>query len=222
MTSTQAGKVVLYSYWRSTCSWRARIALAMKGIEYEYIPINLLQGQQKTEDYLKINPFGQVPTLYIDGHYLSQSLAIVEYLEETRSNQGLSYLPRDPFQRALVREVSQMIACGTQPLQNLGVLAKIGQDYGEAEKKKWAQHWIKAGLDALEKKLKMIHSNGQYCVGGSATMADICLIPQLYNSRRFEVDLSPYPTLLSIEAHCSSLPYFQKAHPDQQPDAVKQ
>jgi maleylacetoacetate isomerase len=212
--------VVLYSYWRSSCSWRVRLALTLKSIDYEYVAVSLLDGSQSKPDYLEKNPSAKVPTLHIDGHYLTQSTAIIEYLEETRQN-GQSLLPQDALQRAQVRQIVQLIAGDTQPLQNLAVLKKVAEitKGGEAEKKEWAQHWITRNFVALEKLLK--ESNGKYCVGDQVTLADICLVPQVYNAKRFDVDLSQFPTITKIEQHLSSLESFQKAHPDNQPDAQK-
>lgn len=225
MSSADQQQITLYSYWRSSSAWRVRIALALKNIDqYEYVAINLLHSQQTSEDFAQKNPSKQVPAIFIDGHILCQSLAIIEYLEETRKDNGERLLPDCPLERAKVRQVSDLIASGIQPLQNMGVLNRVSQVAGgnDEEKKKWASHWIKNGLDALEKILSESSKSGKYCVGDAVSMADLCLVPQLYGARRFEVDLSVYPTILSIESHLSGLDAFKKAHCDVQPDAPNQ
>lgn len=193
-------KPVLHGYFRSSCSWRVRIAFALKGIEYDQVPVNLIKdgGQQLTEQYKTLNPMQQVPALEIDGVILSQSLAVIQYIDETRP--GPRLLPVDPKKRAQVRMISDVIASGIQPLQNLHVIQKIG-----AEKVQWAQHFINRGFQALEPILKQ--TAGKYCVGDEISMADICLVPQVYNAERFKVDVGQYPTiqrlnqtLLEIEA----------------------
>ncbi|CAI8001901.1 Maleylacetoacetate isomerase [Geodia barretti] len=206
-------KPVLYSYFRSTCSWRVRIALALKGIEYEYRAVHLLKdgGEQLADSYKAINPQCEVPTLLIDGHTLTQSMAIVEYLDET---QGPPYLlPRDdPHRRQQVRAVSQCVACGIQPIQNLRVLKFVGDE----KKAEWGKHWIELGFNSLEKLLET--TAGKYSVGDEVTMADLMVLPQVYNANRFKVDMSAYPTITRIEAALSELEAFKKAHPTQQPD----
>lgn len=223
MSSSENTNITLYSYWRSSSAWRVRIALALKDLPYEYTAVNLLHKQQASEEFSDKNPSKQVPAIVIDGHTIAQSLAIIQYLEETRPNQGQALLPNSPIDRALVRQFSDMVASGTQPLQNLNVLNRIAQiTNDDAQKKNWAAHWIQTGLEACEKFVKKYSTSGRFCVGDSVSMADLCLIPQLYNARRFDVDLSQFPTLLSIESHCASLEAFQKAHPDVQPDAPKE
>ncbi|TRY58370.1 hypothetical protein DNTS_034212 [Danionella cerebrum] len=204
-------KPVLYGYYRSSCSWRVRIALALKGIEFEQQAINLIKdgGQQLTEQYKAINPMQQVPALSIDGITLSQSLAIIHYIEETRPEPRL--LPADPKQRAQVRMICDIITSGIQPLQNLYVIQKIG-----TEKVQWAQHFINRGFDALEPILKK--TAGQYCVGDEISMADICLVPQVYNAERFKVDMSPFPTMRRINQSLCEIEAFKVSHPSCQPD----
>ncbi|KAM9293850.1 maleylacetoacetate isomerase [Gastrophryne carolinensis] len=202
---------LLFGYFRSSCTWRVRIALALKGIEYDLHAINLIQdgGQQKTDEYKRVNPMQQVPALRIDGVNLSQSLAIIEYLEETRPNPPL--LPRDPIKRAQCRMISDLIASGIQPMQNLPVLQRAGD--GKAE---WAQHFIHVGFQALE--LMLQGTAGRYCVGDEVTMADLCLVPQVANADRFKVDMAPFPIIARINQSLLQLEAFQVSHPSRQPD----
>ncbi|KJE88489.1 maleylacetoacetate isomerase [Capsaspora owczarzaki ATCC 30864] len=213
MSSAAAAKPILYSYFRSSCSWRVRIALALKGIAYEYRAISLIKdgGEQFKDEFRSVNPQREVPVLEIDGHQLAQSLAIIEYLEETRPD-GASLLPKDAHQRALVRQVSDAIAQGIQPIQNLRVLNHVGDE----KKVEWARHWINHGLAGLEALLAKTH--GKYSVGDTVTMADCTLVPQLYNARRFKVDLSQFPIALAIENELIKLDAFKAAHPSAQPD----
>jgi maleylpyruvate isomerase len=211
----------LYGYWRSSCTWRVRIALNFKGIAYAYEPVHLLKdgGQQNTEGYRAKNPMRTVPTLeWADGgieHRLSQSLAILEYLEETYPTPAL--LPAEPVWRARVRMLSEMVNSGIQPLQNLAVLQHLKGEL-KVDDKVFAAHWNRRGLEALETAVKA--TAGTYCLGERVTFADLCLVPQLYAARRFGVDLTQYPVLTRIEAACNQLPAFQAAHADRQPDAV--
>uniref|UniRef100_A0A1A8IQF4 Maleylacetoacetate isomerase n=1 Tax=Nothobranchius kuhntae TaxID=321403 RepID=A0A1A8IQF4_NOTKU len=204
-------KPVLHGYFRSSCSWRVRIAFALKGIEFEQVPVNLIKdgGQQLTEQYKALNPMQQVPAVEIDGITLSQSLAVIQYIDETRP--GPHLLPGDPKARAQVRMISDLIASGVQPLQNLYVLQKIG-----AEKLQWAQHFIDRGFQALEPILKQ--TSGKYCVGDEISMADICLVPQVYNAERFKVDLRQYPTIKRLNKTLLEIEAFKVSHPSQQPD----
>ena|SRR3989338_3304979 len=207
----------LYTYWRSSASWRVRIALAIKGVDYEYIPVHLLGAVQKTSDYQALNPMAQVPTLVTpSGAVLTQSLAIMEYLEE--SFPGKSLLPGDPTQRAHIRAMAEIVNSGIQPLQNLGVLQYIEKETSETKKVEWARHWIEKGLSALEHYAAGHSTAGRYCIGDEVSIADCCLIPQLYASRRFGADLDKYPKLLAIESHLQTLPEFIAAHADAQPD----
>ncbi|XP_067224020.1 maleylacetoacetate isomerase isoform X1 [Chanodichthys erythropterus] len=204
-------KPVLYGYFRSSCSWRVRIAFALKGIEYEQKPVNLIKdgGQQLTDQFKAINPMQQVPAVTIDGITLSQSLAIIQYIEETRPEPRL--LPADPKQRAHVRIICDIIASGIQPLQNLYVIQKIG-----AGKVQWAQHFINRGFEALEPILKQ--TAGKYCVGDEISMADICLVPQVYNAERFKVDMSQFPTIRRLNQTLIEIDAFKVSHPSHQPD----
>ncbi|XP_056152062.1 maleylacetoacetate isomerase isoform X2 [Lampris incognitus] len=204
-------KPILHGYFRSSCSWRVRIAFALKGIEYDQVPVNLIKdgGQQLTDQYKALNPMQQVPAVELDGITLSQSLAVIQYIEETRP--GPRLLPTDPKKRAQVRMICDLIASGIQPLQNLYVLQKIG-----AEKVQWAQHFIERGFQALEPILK--ETAGTYCVGDEVSMADICLVPQVYNAERFKVDVGQYPTIKRLNQALIELEAFKVSHPSCQPD----
>lgn len=211
----------LYSYWRSSCSWRVRIALDLKGLAYEYAPVHLVKdgGEQHGEAYRAINPLRTVPTLELtEGgqvRRLSQSLAILEYLEERHPSPAL--LPADPYLRARARMLAETVNSGIQPLQNLAVLQRIKGEY-KGDDKAWCAYWIERGLTAFQTAAR--ETAGTYCVGNAVSFADICLVPQLYGARRFGVDLHPFELLTRIEAACASLPAFQAAHPDKQPDAA--
>lgn len=208
--------LTLYSYFRSSTSYRVRIALNWKELDYTIVPINLLQGKQRDAEYAYINPAKGIPTL-IDGQQaMTQSLAIMEYLEETYPEPAL--LPAGATARAQARAISQLIGCDIHPVNNLRILQYITGPLGhsEADKLAWIQHWTTEGFTALEIILK--ECAGTYCYGDNVTMADMCLAPQMFNAERFGCDLSPYPTLLRIHNTCRSLPAFEKAHPDNQPD----
>ncbi|TKS86458.1 Maleylacetoacetate isomerase [Collichthys lucidus] len=204
-------KPVLHGYFRSSCSWRVRIAFALKGVEYDQAPVNLIKdgGQQLTQQYKAINPMQQVPAVEIDGITLSQSLAVIQYIDETRP--GPRLLPADPKKRAQVRMISDLIASGIQPLQNLYVIQKMG-----AEKMQWSQHFIDRGFQALEPILKQ--TAGKYCVGDEISMADICLVPQVYNAERFKVDVDQYPTIKRLNQALLEIEAFKVSHPSRQPD----
>ncbi|XP_023443177.1 maleylacetoacetate isomerase isoform X1 [Dasypus novemcinctus] len=208
----ESAKPILYSYFRSSCSWRVRIALALKGIDYETIPINLIKdgGQQFSAEFQALNPMRQVPALKIDGITIGQSLAIIEYLEETRPTPRL--LPQDPKKRASVRMISDLITGGIQPLQNLSVLKQLSQE----NQLTWAQNAICSGFNALEQILQS--TAGKYCVEDEVSMADLCLVPQVANAERFKVDLTPYPTISRINKTLLALEAFQLSHPCRQPD----
>lgn len=214
----------LYTYWRSTAAYRVRIALNLKGIEAEHIPVHLVRdgGEQHRADYRRLNPQGLVPALVTDdtGEPLTQSLAILEYLEETRPEPAI--LPASPAERARVRSLSQLIGCEMHPLNNLRVLQYLVKELGHDDdaKMKWYRHWIHEGFTALERRLAESPATGRFCHGDSPSMADICLVPQMYNARRFECDIEPFPTIRRIEAACLALPAFDRARPENQADAA--
>jgi len=211
----------LYTYFRSSAAYRVRIALNLKGLDYQAIPVHLLKdgGQQLQPDYRALNPAALVPTLQDAALTLTQSLAILEYLEETRPQPPL--LPADAAGRARVRALALTVACDIHPLNNLRVLRylehtlKIGAD----ARQEWYRHWIMDGMTALETHLSADPATGLFCHGDTPTIADCCLIPQVYNAERFGIDLTLYPTVRRIAAHCATLPAFSAAHPGRQADA---
>lgn len=209
-------KIKLYSYWRSSCSWRVRIALAYKGIPYEYKAIDLVQGEQFSEDFKKLNSFCSVPVLVDNGLVISESAAILEYLEEKYP--GPSLFPADIKKKARVRQVVNHIVSGIQPLQNLAVLKRVEAKSGSDERLKWAQHFIENGFNGLEKLL--IGEAGKYCIGDDFTMADVVLVPQFSNAARYQVDTTQFPLLRRICEAASALPCVEQTSPKNQPDAV--
>lgn len=213
-------KLVLHSYWRSSASHRVRIGLGLKQLPYEYVPINILQGEQFADAYRAKNPIAQVPALEVtedDGARvtLTQSLAILEYLDERWPEPAI--LPRDPFLRARARALAEIVNAGIQPLHNLSVLGRVKALGGDAIE--WIRPVIADGIAAFAKLSGEV--SGTFCVGDFPTIADCCLVPQLASARRFHVALEPFERLLAIEAHCLALPAFADAMPHHQPDAVK-
>lgn len=207
----------LYSYWRSSSSWRVRLALGFKGIPVEILPIHLVKqgGEQFSEEYSKLNPLNQVPSLELDnGQVLTQSVAIIEFLEEKFPSPSL--FPSTQYERAKMREFVEIINSGIQPFQNLSLLLRL-EELQPGMKLTWGKEVIAKGLYALEK--KAIHTSGNFLIGNQFTAADCCLCPQLYNARRFKCDLSQLPTLLKIEANCKKLDFFASASPADQIDA---
>ena len=213
----------LYSYFRSSAAYRVRIALNLKGLAYETVPVHLTRGggEPLAPGYRKLNPQALVPVLQDGERALSQSLAIMEYLEEIHPQPPL--LPKDPAARARVRALALAVACDLHPLNNLRVLNYLTgpMGLGDDAKQTWYRHWIAEGLGALEASLAGDPETGRFCHGDAPGLADCCLIPQLANAHRFKCDVSPYPTLLKIEKNCQALDAFLRAAPDQQPDAEK-
>jgi maleylacetoacetate isomerase len=212
--------LTLYDYWRSSAAYRVRIALNLKGMKYDSVPVSLLAGEQRAASYRAQNPQGLVPMLSSDKGKFGQSLAIIEYLNETQPTPPL--LPSDPEARAMVRAMAHVIASDIHPINNLRVQQYLTNQLGasDAQKTAWIHHWMADGFAALETLVKQAGSNGKFCIGSESTMADICLVPQIYNARRFKLDLKPYPTLVAIDAHCSALPAFIAAQPEKQKDAA--
>ncbi len=219
----------LYSYYRSSAAYRVRIALAIKNLDYETIPIHLLKdgGEQHSSDYLDVNPQKLVPALIHDGKTILQSLAIIEYLEEQFPAPPL--LPEDRYLRAFCRSIAYNIACDTHPLNNLRVLNYLTAELkiNDEEKQRWYSHWINTTFTGLEKQLSQLNADissslnnrGCYCLGATPTLADVLLIPQVFNALRFNVPLTPYPLIHSIYKHCTNQPAFQRAAPERQIDA---
>jgi maleylpyruvate isomerase len=210
----------LYGYWRSSSAWRVRIALAWKRLPYEYQPVHLVRdgGEQHGAAYQAINPMEEVPTLELEDHgrtlRITQSLAIIDLLEAMAPTPPL--LPQHPFLRARARQLAEIVNAGIQPLQNSGVLARVKNEL-HGDEAAWARHFITRGLAALEAVSK--ETAEVFLLGEAVSVADVCLIPQLYNARRFGVPLAAYPTLTRVEGACVVLPAFADSHPDKQPDA---
>ena len=213
----------LYSYFRSSAAYRVRIALALKGLAYETVPVHLVKdgGQQHASGYRSANPQGLVPALQPaeGGPVLAQSLAIMEYLDEVHPQPAL--LPADALGRARVRALAQMVACEIHPLNNLRVLQYLTQELGVsgAQKDAWYAHWVALGLQAVEDSLARSPDTGRFCHGDTPGLADCCLVPQVFNARRFNCPLDDLPTIRRIVDACEQLPAFQKAAPAAQPDA---
>ena len=209
----------LYTYFRSSAAYRVRIALSLKGIAHESVPVDLRPGAHRYPDYLARNPQGLIPALEDGGRVLSQSLAIIEYLEETHPQPAL--LPRSALDRARVRSLALAIACDIHPLNNLRVLNYLRSPLGcdEAAVDTWYRHWMAEGLRAVEEEAKRSSGDGQHLFGAEVTLADVCLVPQMYNARRFRCSVDPFPMLRAICAHLEGLAPFARAAPEAQPDA---
>ena len=222
MDSNNDEHLRLYSYWRSSAAWRVRIGLALKGLACTIEPVHLLHdgGQQHAPDYAALNPQQLVPLLLHGQRAVYQSLAILEYLEEAWPA-SVPLLPATARERARVRGLAQLVACDIHPLNNLRVLQYFEGEWNvpQPERDEWVRHWIGEGFAAAEAMVAEHPSTGSFCEGNTPTMADCCLVPQVYNARRFGVDMARFPTLQRIEAACLELPAFDAARPERQPDA---
>ncbi|CAM3949387.1 maleylacetoacetate isomerase [Vreelandella rituensis] len=210
----------LHGYFRSSAAYRVRIALNLKGLAHEQAPVNLVKGENRGDAYRTLNPQGLVPVLETEeGVPLTQSLAICEYLEERYPTPAL--LPDNLEERARVRALAQLVACEMHPLNNLRVLKYLVGELGVSEQDKltWYRHWVIEGFDALESMLTPAAGTGDFCHGDTPTLADLCLVPQVFNAERFECDLAAYPTIQRITANCRALEAFRLAAPGEQPDA---
>ena len=211
----------LYGYFRSSAAFRVRIALNLKGLAYEQAAIHLRKNEQRKAEYLALQPQGLVPALETDGgDVFIQSLAIIEYLDETHPTPPL--LPRDSAGRARVRGLAQAVACDIHPIDNLRVLRYLVKPLGhdEAAVEAWFNHWIKLGFDSIEQLLARDRRTGRFCQGDAPGLADICLVPQVFNARRYpSFDMAPYPTISRVFEHCMLLDAFAGARPERQPDA---
>ena len=213
-------KPILYSYWRSSCSYRVRIAMEYKNISYEYIPINLIQGengQQNEEQYFHLNPKKEVPLLVDGDNKLAQSMAILFYLEHKWKNRSL--FPEDPIKKSKVIQLCEIINSGIQPFQNLSLLKQLSGTFNATDEQKfqWCRYWINRGFVALEKELEL--TAGNFSMGNDFSAVDVFLIPQVYNAKRFKMDLNEFPVLAKIESKCMELDFVKKASPEQQPDS---
>jgi len=211
----------LYSYFRSSAAYRVRIALNLKGLPYDYAPVHLLRdgGEQLKPAYRRLNPDAILPTLVDGDNVLTQSLAIIEYLEETHPEPPL--LPKSPVDRAYVRSVALQVACEIHPVNNLRVLKYLKHTVGadDATRDEWYRHWVEAGFTTLEEHLASDSRTGKFCFGDTPTVADACLVPQVFNAQRFKIDLTQFPTIQRIHDHASQLDAFVRAAPGVQPDA---
>lgn len=211
--------IELYGYWRSSAAYRIRIALHLKGLEATQRPVHLRRGEQRAPDYRRRNPLGRVPTLVDGAATYVESLAILEYLEERYPEPPL--LPPGPGERARVRALADVVACDIHPMNNLSVLKYLEEELkvDTDARSRWYRHWIEVGFGALEALLAGDPRTGAFCHGERPTLADVCLVPQVYNARRFGSDLAAYPTIVRIDAACRELAAFRRAAPEAQPDA---
>lgn len=208
--------MILYDYFRSTACYRVRIALNLKKIAYETIEVHLVNngGEQHSPQYHQVNPQELVPSLDINGHTLSQSLAIIDYLEETYPE--IPLFPKDPFTKATLKSMAFIVACDMHPLNNLRVLNRLKEQFKANEEQvlDWYHHWLKAGFDAFEEQLTRLERNKPICFGSEITLADVCLIPQVYNAKRFHFNMANYPIINEINEYCSTIPAFRNAAPE--------
>ena len=209
----------LYTYFRSSAAYRVRLALNYKGLAYDSASVHLRREEHRSDAYRELNPQALVPALETDGVVIPQSLAIIEYLEEMQPEPAL--LPFAAQDRAIVRSMAQLVASEMHPLCNLRILIylkdRLGQD--EASVNAWYHHWVAEGFGSLERMAERYSGDGKHCFGSSVTMADVCLVPQIHNARRFNCDLNGYPTLVAVDESLGQLPSFAAAHPSKQPDA---
>ena len=213
-------ETILYGYWRSSATYRTRIALNLKGVSYRTVDVHLLKDEQVRPEHLARHPSGRVPILEIDGHRIGQSMAMIDYLDETRPDPPL--LPRDPCLRAHVRDLKDQIVADIHPLNNTSVLARLRSQFGADDSAiaSWYEHWIVRGFEVLE---QMLPSTGVYCLGDAVTLADIVLVPQVANARRYrQIDLTQFPNVVRIDAAVKRLKAFHDAAPEQQPEARQQ
>lgn len=210
----------LYTHFRSSAAFRVRIALNLKGLQYESIPKAFAKHEHRSADYLAVNPQGLIPALDIEGAVLSQTIAIIEYLNEQYPTPA--FLPADAVARAQVRSMALAVACDIHPLNNLRVLNYLRKELKQDDSgvNSWYRHWVTAGFKGLEQQARQHSKAGRFCHGDAVSLADICLVPQMFNARRFETDLSAFPTLVGISSHLESLPAFAAARPEVQADAV--
>jgi maleylacetoacetate isomerase/maleylpyruvate isomerase len=209
----------LYGFFRSSTSYRLRIALALKGLAYEAHYVSLPKMEHRSPEYLAVNPQGLVPTLVDDGQAYSQSLAIIEYLDETHPQPPL--LPREPGPRARVRSLAQIVACEIHPLNNVRVLKHLQAQwkFSDADRDAWYRHWMAEGLEKFEATLLHEGAAGDYCFGDAVSLADVCLVPQIFNAQRFDCPLGAYPRTMAIFERCMGLEAFESTQPKYQPDA---
>ena len=216
------GGLKLYDYWRSSACYRARIALNLKGLNYELVPVHLVRdgGEQHRPEFGAVNPQKLVPVLVDGRRVIRQSMAIIEYVDETYDGE-MKLLPTTARDRARVRSLAMVVACDIHPLNNTRIMKYLERELGadEAARHRWIRHWIEEGFASFEQLVAGHPSTGQFCEGDTPTLADICLVPQVYNARRFGVDLAPYPTIERIVAACLALDAFERARPENQPAA---
>lgn len=210
---------ILHNYFRSSSSWRVRIALDLKNIDYEYKPVSLIKdgGEQFLDEFTKINPKNEVPVLQIDNLSLTQSIPIIEYLNETRPNE-FNLLLNDPKLRIKSRQIAEIINCSMQPYQNLNAIKRIASYAGDEKKLEWVQFYLNKGFNAIEKILE--ETSGTYCIGNNVSIADLCLVPQVYSAHRFKINMTKYPNVIRVNEELNKLAAFKKAHAHRQPDTL--